>query len=255
MKQLNRTERKQQQHYDKIYIKYANHYDDPISIDYRYTFIFKKLFKNIHLDKKTCLDAMCGPSGIVSSFLKEKGAIVHALDLSKNVMQSYKKHHPGNTTYTASILNTGLPNNFFDVISIVGGLHHTHPYLEQAIKEVQRILKPNGYLVVFEPPSKSLLNLIRIVWYKLDKKYFSEGEAAICISKLKKTAPNLTCLSEKYGGGPAYFLLYQSMITRMPKAIKIAIKTPLFFIETLYEKIIPSFFSAYVIVQFQKYEH
>jgi ubiquinone/menaquinone biosynthesis C-methylase UbiE len=40
------------------------------------------------------------------------------------------------------------------------------------MKEFYRILKPGGHLLLWEPSAGSILNLLRKIWYKLDKKYF-----------------------------------------------------------------------------------
>tara|TARA_Y100001980_G_C14466082_1_gene247117 strand:+ start:387 stop:806 length:420 start_codon:yes stop_codon:yes gene_type:complete len=98
------------------------------------------MFSEIDFKNKKILDAMCG-SGQVTEFLMKNECCVHALDISENQIYEYKKKYPQNESQANSILKTNYKDNFFDYVVIVGGLHHVHPYLNDAMKEIIRITK------------------------------------------------------------------------------------------------------------------
>ena len=57
---MSSTEEKQKAHFDLISNDYATHYGDKWSQIYRKLFINRALFKNIELNGKLVLEAMCG---------------------------------------------------------------------------------------------------------------------------------------------------------------------------------------------------
>ena len=59
----------------------------------------------------------------------------------------------------------------FEVIYL-NSLHHLHPNVNDAIQEFKRILKPNGYIILWEPSSESLLDIFRRIWYIRIKYHF-----------------------------------------------------------------------------------
>ena len=133
--------------------KHNEHYNDKFSQLYRDKFIRNLLFKGKNLKGVYILDAMCA-SGIETSYLLNKGAKVVGLDISKNNVKEFKKKFKA-PCYVRSIHKTGFPKKTFDAIYICGGLHHVLPVLDKVIFEIERILKPNGYLFFIVPKRES----------------------------------------------------------------------------------------------------
>jgi len=50
-----------------------------------------------------------------------------------------------------SLLDSGLPDNSFDCVAVVGGLHHIHPEMKAAVCEIHRVLRPGGVWMVSVP--------------------------------------------------------------------------------------------------------
>ena len=61
----------------------------------------------------------------------------------------------------ASIHDSGVASESFDIIYIFGGLHHVLPQLDEVVSEVHRLLKPGGHFFFVEPNKRSLLNVLR----------------------------------------------------------------------------------------------
>ena len=241
----------QRAHYDRIAEQYQDHYGDFYSRQYRLKFINEPLFQGIDLEGKNVLEAMCG-SGFTTEYLLSKGARVTGLDVSGEEMESFKKHWPECAGISASILDSGLAGNRFDCVAVIGGLHHLHPHLGEALQEIHRILKPGGYLCFAEPHEGSWPDLVRSYWYKHDR-LFAHNEASIDLQGLKKDfAKHFSFKTEVYRGNIAYLLVLNSMVFRIPWALKRLYSPALLRIEALAESFQGRLLSCFVASQWQK---
>jgi ubiquinone/menaquinone biosynthesis C-methylase UbiE len=57
--------------------------------------------------------------------------------------------------FLADVTNTKLPSASFDAVFVFGVLHHV-PEWRSALKEINRVLKPEGALLLEEPDKKAL---------------------------------------------------------------------------------------------------
>ncbi len=130
------------------------------------------------------LDAMCG-SGQTTSYLLMHGADVTGLDISNEVIDTFQTRWTEATAVKRSLLDSGFPDNYFDCVAVVGGLHHIHPNVKRAVSEIHRVLKPGGHFCFMEPHSGSFPDLVRRVWYRFDR-FFSDNEAAIDVAYIAK---------------------------------------------------------------------
>lgn len=194
---------------------YEAHYDDPTSQAYRERFIYSRLFESVPLSGANVLEAMCG-SGQTTSFLLSRGALVTGLDISSELLSRFRQRFPDSQAVNGSIFQSELPSNHFDVVAVVGGLHHLHPRVDDAVAEITRVLKPGGFLCFAEPHSGSWPDLIRRIWYKKDA-HFESNEASINIKELyQHFSGEYVHVKNRYGGGIAYHLVLNSMMWRIP---------------------------------------
>ncbi len=215
---MHKSEKKQEKYYDEVAELYDTHHSDKYAMKYRY-YVFDKILRGIDFKGLLCLDAMAG-GGEQTDYLLSKGGEVIGLDISKECCDIYKKKFPNCKIIKASILNSKIKDNTFDVI-ITDSLHHLHPNVDKCIKEICRILKPNGYFCFWEVHTGSIPDLIRKVWYKKDKKFFEENESSIDLNKLEKDNEKYFDFRNKfYGGNLAYIFVSHSMILRIPPGLK-----------------------------------
>ncbi len=251
MPPISQEEQKQEAHYDKIAKDYERHYYDKYSQQYRIEFIHEPMTKNIKLEGARTLEAMCG-SGSVVPFLIERGAKVAGLDISSQALEIFKKKWPDCEAIQASMLDTKIPENSFDLIVIVGGLHHAHPYVEGVINEVHRILKPGGYFCFFEPHAGSFPDRVRNIWYKADK-LFEKNEKAIDLESLMlKNSNKFNFIKTIYFGNLAHLLVFNSFVFRIPLKLKKFYSPPFMVIERLINKLNSRLLSCNVVCQWQK---
>lgn len=143
-----------------------------------------------YLAGKTLLDLGCG-AGETSVYFALKGAEVTAMDISTEMLKITEKisnQYGVNVKTTRSVAEKlAFPDGSFDYVFGNGVLHHIQ--LNKAIKEIKRVLKPNGKAIFVEPLSHNpLIHFYRILAknvrtpteyplrfkdFKLMKKYFN----------------------------------------------------------------------------------
>jgi hypothetical protein len=118
---------------------------------------------------------------------------------------------------------------------MIGGLHHCVSDLPSALKTIAEMLKPGGSFLMFEPNADYFLQFARRIWYKNDGYFDADTEAALSHDRLLAIAgEEFTCQSVSYVGGPAFFLVLNSLIFRLPRRIKGALAPSLMAVERAY---------------------
>jgi SAM-dependent methyltransferase len=245
------AENLQSAHYDEIASEYDRHYLDETSERYRARFINGPMTEGIDLKGRAVLEPMCG-AGSTAKYLLSKGALLTGLDISPALMKTFKDKYPMATAVTGSILESGLPDESFDAVFVVGGLHHVQPHLDAAIDEIYRILRPGGYFGFAEPHAHSFPDTVRRLWYKVDH-LFERNEEAIDVDDLKaKNAGRFEFITTKYAGNVAYMLVYNSMVFRLPVSWKRVYAPPLLAAEAAINRVLTRSISCFVVCQWRK---
>ena len=245
------TEILQKQHYERIAAEYDIHYNDAHSQNYMQRFVFEPMFEGIDVNGKTVLEAMCG-GGQTTKYLLNKNARVTGLDISPRQTSHFKNRHREVDVICGSILNSGIASESFDIVSVVGGIHHMPPYTRESIAEIYRILKPGGHFCFMEPHSESVAESFRRAWYKRDS-LFAENEAAINMSELRQDFKD--CFNfkhEYYLGNFGYLLILNSMVFRIPLKFKSVYSPSLMKTEAVLNKVFGKPLSCFVVAQWQK---
>jgi SAM-dependent methyltransferase len=245
------SEQIQAAHYDRIHAQYEKHYDDAWSRTYRARFMYGPMFAGIDLAGKTVLEAMCG-SGQTTQYLLDRGARVTGLDVSPSAIRSFERRWPACRAICRSILDTGLEADSVDCVAVVGGLHHLHPQVNEAVEEICRVLRCGGHFCFIEPHAGSLSDVVRKRWYKLDH-LFADNEAAVNLAGLRRQFPSrFTFLTENHFGNLAYLFVLNSMVFRVPAKLKGLYAPLLMVLERLIERFQGKLLSCCVICQWQK---
>jgi ubiquinone/menaquinone biosynthesis C-methylase UbiE len=144
------------------------------------------------------LEVGCGTGAYTLEVAKKlKQAQITAIDVSPEVIKiaKHKTKGLGNVKYKVmSIYDTGIKDHSVDVVFGFYVLHHLA--LSQAIKEIERILKPGGLLFFYEP---NILN--PVVYLIKSNKYLkrmaqdSEDEWAINPLTVKNYFPKFEAIN------------------------------------------------------------
>ncbi len=213
----------QKEHYDQISLEYESHYSDPSSREYRRRFIYEPMFAGLDLSGRRVLDAMCG-SGQTTEYLLSLSALVTGLDISTEAIARFRARWQNCEAACRSLLDSRLESNSFDCVVVVGGLHHIHPNVSEAVREIHRVLKPGGYFCFMEPHRGSIADIVRQFWYKHDR----------------------------YLGNVAFLLVLNSLIFRIPPGAKPFYSSALMALESLVSKAQGKLSSCFVVARWQK---
>jgi SAM-dependent methyltransferase len=214
------AEADQREHYNRIGAEYEAQYGDPAGLTYRQEFLYEPLLAGLDLEGRNVLEALSGSGHATEYLLNKKKALVTGLDISDEAISSFKQRWPTCDAYCASITESGLPDESFDCIVVVMGLHHLHPNLLEALREIHRLLRKGGTFCFTEPHRESVFNRLRTFWYRHDS-LFADNEESLDIEALKRECSDLfEFKSEKHVGSIAYLLVLNSMIFRVPLWLK-----------------------------------
>lgn len=198
-------------------------------------------------------EIMCG-NGAASQYIltNRPGVRVVGYDISAQACAEFTRKNQAPAT-VLDVTSELLPTDEFDAIIVNGGLHHTHRYLDVVLSNVSQALRPGGVLCMMEPNSNYFLEPFRRIWYKVDDQFDSDNESAIDHDVFFEAYSSIfSCIEVKHMGGPAYFLIYNSMQFRLPAWVKSWLAPPLFSIEGLWNSIPQNNVQAFFLSQWKK---
>ena len=208
-------------HYDRILSDYDRHYYDRYSTEYRERFILEPLLAGVDLGGLKVADLASG-SGHTSLYLAGRypGIQVTGFDVSAEACAGYRKR-VGRPSWQFDLTQPQAVAEQYDACIIMGGLHHCVANLPVTFANIHRMLKPGGLLLMFEPNRQYVLQAARDLWYRADKYFDAANEQALAHTDLVRLAgAGFQAENLRYFGGPAFFLVYNSLLFRMPAGLK-----------------------------------
>ena len=226
---------RQAAHYNRIIADYDRHYYDRQSLAYRRTFILDPLIGDLDLGGARVADLASG-SGHTSLYLQSRfpGIAVEGFDISPEAVQRYQAV-TGRPAIVQDLTKPMAAEPRFDAAIIMGGLHHCVSDMPTVLRNIAGLLRPGGRLLMFEPNADYFLEFARKLWYRADHYFDSGTENALSHARLLADAKGaFRCERLRYFGGPAFFLIYNSLVLRVPQGLKTVITPPLILSEHLY---------------------
>jgi SAM-dependent methyltransferase len=212
---------RQKAHYERIHDEYEAHYYDEQSLRYREQFIFKPLLAGLDLNDLDVLDVASG-SGHNTLVLRRWFPRLRAvgLDISDSACAGYRDV-TGGEALQGDLTQPLAIQRQFDAAIVIGGLHHCVVNLPQAMDNLARLVKPNGVVLMMEPSADGILESLRNRWYRGDHYFDAHTEHALSHDKLLRVAGDqFRAEVVRYIGGPAYFLVLNSLVLRVPLSAK-----------------------------------
>jgi len=125
---------------------------------------FKQYLKKnlIDLTNKTILDVGCG-SGYSSALIADEfqPAELFSFDALPEEIELARQRGVRANLFVGDVIDIMLPSNKFDAVFAFDILHHV-PEWRRALKEMNRVLKNGGSLLLHEPRKKALDTLERL---------------------------------------------------------------------------------------------
>lgn len=222
-------------HYDRILSDYDRHYYDRYSTEYRERFILEPLLAGVDLRGLKVADLASG-SGHTSMYLMQRfpGVQVTGFDVSAEACAGYR-NRVSRPSYQYDLTQPQNPPDTYDACIVMGGLHHCVANLPVTFENIRRLLKPGGLLLMFEPNRQYILQGGREFWYRRDRYFDAANEQALAHDTLVVTAGGgFRPEKLRFFGGPAFFLVYNSLLFRMPAGVKAATSRILLGLEVLH---------------------
>ena len=227
----------QRRHYEEIHSDYERHYYDAASMDYRRRFVESALFAGLDLDGAEVADLASGTGHNSLALLRRfPRARVTGFDISPSACAAYRAN-VGRPCHELDLTAGAYDGPLFDAAMIQGGLHHCVSDLEGTLATVGAMIRPGGLFLMWEPNRHSVFEAARRLWYRMDH-YFEAGtEAALDHDDiLRRAGGRFEPIDVRYHGGPAYFLVLNSLVLRIPTGLKARLAPLLFSLETAYDR-------------------
>ncbi len=139
-------DKKTRDFYESEVKRYINYIKDPSDRRFHY-YNYRWVLKHVK-SRDRVLDVGCG-GGILAYLLNQRKVKVCGIDISKNSIEHCKKYMP-NLEFKESSIYSIPYNEEFDVVASNQLLEHLKEP-ERAIKEMIRVLKPGGTLLITVP--------------------------------------------------------------------------------------------------------
>lgn len=159
------------------------------------------------------LEPMCGMGEgreLISKFITGNFEY-HGFDYSEEIIARSKSALPDACIWQANATTVDLPEEAYDLVVILGGLHHVYSQVDAVISRAARALKRGGYFINFEPThGNRLFAKIREGIYEKNRIFDSETERAFAISELRSlfVRAGFQNIKATYPGLAAYVLYY-----------------------------------------------
>lgn len=228
----------QKAHYEAVHDAYEAHYYDAPSMAYRHRFLYGPLFAGLDLNGRSVADLACG-SGHNSFAVRRyfPDAKTTGYDISESACADYRSR-TGGAAYQVDLTCLRDSDREHDAALVIGGLHHCVSDLEATFRNIARLVRPGGHLMMMEPNDQFLLSSIRRIWYRRDRWFEAETEAALKHDEIASRAqPYFVPERVHYFGGPAFYLILNSLITRVPLHLKPALAQVLLPMESIYNRL------------------
>jgi ubiquinone/menaquinone biosynthesis C-methylase UbiE len=100
------------------------------------------------------LDIGCGPGWLLKAAV-EKGLDAYGFDFSEEAIKLSRQNSPTAHSEVGDVTQIRQPNQFFDYVTCIGVLEH-FLQMDQAIKEMKRVAKPEALFCIMVPNSLTL---------------------------------------------------------------------------------------------------
>ena len=120
------------------------------------------------------LDIGCGNGRLLDAIKKRRPAYI-GLDVSKKLINIAKENYPNGNFQVFDGLTIPFPDDYFDKVFAIRVLHHipSKEFRQKFLKEIRRVLKPQGLLI-----------LTVWSWHSKDKRIFPSLAKVFCLKLL-----------------------------------------------------------------------
>jgi SAM-dependent methyltransferase len=212
---------RQKELFEAIHEKYASATTDRYAEAYKEEFIYRPILAEL-AGARSLMELASGV-GSASGWMRDHHPAlqISGCDISESACHDFAARH-GRPCYLWDLTKAVDVAQTYDAVLVMGGIHHLVADLPMAFDNIARMLNPGGKLIMAEPNADFVLEPLRKLWYRVDTSNFdADNEHALSHTRLvSQHAAAFVPGSLRYIGGPAYFLLLQNWVLRMPGGAK-----------------------------------
>lgn len=159
------------------------------------------------------LEPMCGFAdgrNILSRYLNTE-VLYRGFDYSDQVVRRLIEDEPGIDVWTADVTRYRPPRGAFDVIILLGGLHHVPDHAAEVVAQLSDGLRSGGYFFSLEPThGNSFFKAVREGIYKKNRLFDEETERGFMLRDYMALfeAADLRLVDRIFPGLLSYVLYY-----------------------------------------------
>ena len=169
--------------------------------------------RNIGTDIKRVLEPMCGMAEGYAIITKNIGAEFSyvGFDYSERMVAIAREKNPQLEIEWNDVTRYEPPNRLFDMVMLIGGLHHVYSHTEAVLVNLRKCLYRGGYFLSFEPTHANwLTRWTRRRVYNANRLFDADTEQGFEYRDLQHHFENagFEKVDEVYPGLLAYVLYY-----------------------------------------------
>jgi SAM-dependent methyltransferase len=206
----------QQNHFESFTDRYYNARQKPNHLFYKellWKYFFNEISKLCNFNG--CIDVcepMCGYAEGKTIIEKYFYAPINyeGFDISDNLLEKARKKNIGINIYKADV-RTYIPSKKYDVIIIIGALHHVFKDVNSILFNIRRAIKENGIFINFEPTNNFyFIGKIRNIIYRYNSFFDYQTEKGFNLSYLNSAykKSGFSILKQIYTGLLSYIMFY-----------------------------------------------
>ncbi|WP_062053041.1 class I SAM-dependent methyltransferase [Aquimarina longa] len=204
----------QREHFENISEKYYNARKSTNHL-YLKELMWSFFFKNksqLKNKKLSVLEPMCGYSEGKSILERNIGVLgsYEGFDYSSVLIEKVKQTNENLNVYVQDV-STFKSEKKFDIIIIIGGLHHVPSMCDAVVKNLKNNLSPDGAFIVLEPTHNNIIfRKIRERIYNKNTLFDQETEKAFRLKELNDLFLDngYNLVDQMYPGLLSYILFY-----------------------------------------------
>lgn len=181
---------RQRQHFNKVAAEYYTARKDKNHLRYK-KMLFRYIFgRDLGIDKMkklAVLEPMCGYGEgrkIIRTYLS-RNIQYEGFDYSDVLVNEVKRVHPNMNIYKQDVTVFQPEKDKYDIIILIGGLHHVPDYAGEICRNISTGLKKDGLFINFEPTNNNpLMTFVRKQIYKKNHLFDEETERAFSLKEL-----------------------------------------------------------------------
>ena len=211
--QADKVER-QRAHFNTIASRYreARQHENHLHLKKRLWRYFFQDKRHLAVPGMSVLEPMCG-YGDGKQILEDHLGVettYEGFDYSDEVVKHLKAHEPALHVYQQDV-TTYRPTRQYDVVVIIGALHHVPSHAAAVIASLASAVKPGGHFVSYEPTQNNwLFRAVRRAIYRRNDLFDAETERAFDLPPFNRMFldAGLEIVDQIYPGLAAFVLYY-----------------------------------------------